>query len=119
VFQAAVDGNGINPLRLAPSPRLMPLHADAPVDTVTVIGAEPDLVESCVEVAVIVAVSAPEFGGVKTTPVPEATPVAALNVPPMWGSLKGSQYLQMLRARDGRRTSGGLVVRDGRRSAHK
>ena len=82
MFQAAVDGNGINPLRLAPSPMLMPLHADAPVDTVTVIGAEPDLVESCVEVAVIVAVSAPEFGGVKTTPVPEATPVAALNVPP-------------------------------------
>jgi len=81
VFQAAVDGNGTNPLRLAPSPRLMPLHADAPVETVTVIGAEPNLVESCVEVAVTVAVSAPELGGVKTTPVPDVTPVVALSVP--------------------------------------
>jgi hypothetical protein len=85
VFQAAVDGNGINPLRLAPSPVLMPLHADAPVDTVTVIVAEPDLVESCVEVAVIVTVSAPVFGGVKTTPVPDATPDVALSVPAVVG----------------------------------
>ncbi len=85
VFQAALDGNGTNPLRLASSPRLKPLHADAPVDTVTVIGADPNLVESCVDVAVMVAVSAPVFGGVKTTPVPEVTPVAALSVPAVVG----------------------------------
>jgi hypothetical protein len=40
VFQAAVDGNGTNPLRLPTSPRLMPLHVGPPVDTVTVIGTE-------------------------------------------------------------------------------
>jgi hypothetical protein len=39
------------------------------------------LVESCVEVAVIVAVSAPVFGGVKITPVPEVTAEVALSVP--------------------------------------
>ena len=81
VFQAAVDGNGTNPLRLATSPRLMPAHVGPPVDTVTVIGTEKNLVESCVEVAVIVAVSAPVFGGVKVTPVPEVTAVVALSDP--------------------------------------
>jgi hypothetical protein len=63
----------------------MPLHADAPVDTVTVIGTASNLVESCVEVAVIVAVSAPELGGVKTTPAPEGTPVVALSDPAVEG----------------------------------
>jgi hypothetical protein len=42
--------------------------------------AEAVLVESCVEVAVIVAVSA-ELGGVNVTAVPEATPVDALSDP--------------------------------------
>jgi hypothetical protein len=59
----------------------MPLHVGAPVDTVTVIVAVPDLVESCVEVAVMVAVSALVFGGVKVTGVPEATAVVPLSVP--------------------------------------
>jgi hypothetical protein len=61
------------------------MHADAPVGTVTVIGADPNLVESCAEVAVMVAVSAPVLGGVKTTPVPEVTPVVALSVPAVVG----------------------------------
>ena len=39
------------------------------------------MVESCVEVAVIVAVSAPVFGGVKITHVPEVTAEVALSVP--------------------------------------
>ena len=81
VFQAAVVGNGTNPLRLATLPTLMPLHVGPPVETVTVIGTEKNLVESWVEVAVIVAVSAPVFGGVKMTPVPEATAVVELSEP--------------------------------------
>jgi hypothetical protein len=48
--------------------------------TVTVICSEPDLVESAVEVAVIVGVDAP-VAGVKMTAVPELTPEVALNVP--------------------------------------
>ena len=43
--------------------------------------AEADLVESAVEVAVIVAVSAPVLAGLKVMPVPEATPVVELKVP--------------------------------------
>jgi len=81
VFQADVDGNGTNPLRLASLPRLMPAQVGAPVDAVTEIVAEPNLVASCVDVAVIVAVSAPVLGGVKVTGVAELTPVAALSVP--------------------------------------
>lgn len=37
------------------------------------------------DVAVIVAVSAPVLGGVKVTPVPEATLVEVLNAPPPVG----------------------------------
>lgn len=84
-FQAAVEGNGTNPLRLASAPKLIPPHVGPLVGTVTVIGTESNFEESCVEVAVIVAVSAPEFGGVKTTPVPEVTPVDALNDPAVVG----------------------------------
>jgi hypothetical protein len=81
VFHAAEDGKGMNPLRLALFPRLMPLQAGAPVDRVTTICAEADFVESWVEVAVIVAVSA-LAGGVKVTDVPELMPVVALRAPP-------------------------------------
>jgi hypothetical protein len=59
----------------------MPAHVGPAVATVTVTVTEADLVESSVEVAVIVAVSAPVFEGVKVTAVPEATFVAALIVP--------------------------------------
>jgi hypothetical protein len=52
------------------------------VETLTVTVAAKNLLASCVEVAVMVAVSAPVFGGVKTTPVPVATAVEALSVPP-------------------------------------
>jgi hypothetical protein len=81
VFQAAVDGNGTNPLRLASSPKLMPPQVGPPVDTVTATVTEANFVESSVEVAVIVAVSAPVLAGVKVTPVPEVTPVGALSEP--------------------------------------
>lgn len=67
------------------APRLIPAHVGPPVDTVTATVAEPNLVESAVEVAVIVAVSAPVFAGVNVTPVPEATPVVELKVPPVVG----------------------------------
>jgi hypothetical protein len=63
----------------------MPLHVGPLVDTVTVIGTESNFEESCVEVAVMIAVSAPEFGGVKTTPVPDVTPFVVLSVPPAVG----------------------------------
>jgi hypothetical protein len=59
----------------------MPAHVGPPVDTVTATVAEADLVESAVDVAVIVAVSAPVFAGVKVTPVPDATPAVELKVP--------------------------------------
>jgi hypothetical protein len=52
---------------------------------VTVTTNAPDLVASSVEVAVMVAVSAPVLGGVKVTPVPEATFAEVLNVPPPVG----------------------------------
>ena len=81
VFHAAVDGNGTNPLRLALLPRLMALHAEAPVEEVMATVAEPVFVGSCVEVAVMVAVSGGVPAGVKVMPVPELTPVVALNVP--------------------------------------
>lgn len=80
VFQAFVDGNGTNPLRLAMLPRLKPLHTGPPVVVVTTTTAEAVFVESCVEEAVIVAVSA-VLGGVNVIAVPDATPVEALSVP--------------------------------------
>lgn len=81
VFHAAVVGNGTNPLRLALLPRLMALHAEAPVEEVIATVAEPVLVGSCVEVAVMVAVSGGVPAGVNVIPVPELTPVVALKVP--------------------------------------
>jgi hypothetical protein len=81
VFHAAVDGKGTNPLRLALLPRLMALHAEAPVEEVIATVAEPVLVGSCVEVAVMVAVSGGVPAGVNVMPVPELTPVVALKVP--------------------------------------
>src|SRR4051794_36980766 len=81
VFHVFVDGNGTKPLRLAIFPRLK-LPQTAPPDvefTTTVV--EPVLVASCVELAVMVAVSA-VFGGVKVTAVPDATPVELLSDPP-------------------------------------
>ena len=81
VFQAAVVGNGTKPFRLPSSPRLMPLQADVPVEVVTVMGTDAALLESCVEVAVMVAVSA-VLGGVNVTAVPEATLLVALSDPP-------------------------------------
>lgn len=81
VFQGAEDGNGTKPFRLALSPRLRPPQAGVPVEVVTVIGTDEVLVESWVDVAVIVAVSAVP-GGVNVTAVPEATLLVALNVPP-------------------------------------
>jgi hypothetical protein len=51
------------------------------VETVTVTGTDADLVESWVDVAVMVAVTA-VAGGVNVTEVPEATFVAELSVPP-------------------------------------
>ena len=62
-------------------PRLMLLHAEAPVEDVTATVAEPVFVGSCVEVAVMVAVSGGVPAGVKVMPVPELTPVVALSVP--------------------------------------
>ena len=81
VFQAAVDGNGTNPLRLASAPRLMLPHDDPPVESVTVTVSEDVLVESCVETAVMDADSA-VLGGVNVIGVPELTPEVALSVPP-------------------------------------
>jgi hypothetical protein len=80
-FQAVVDGNGTNPFRLASSPTLMALQVGVLAEEITAIVAAADLVESCVEVAVIVAVPRIELAGVKVTPVPEATPDVALKVP--------------------------------------
>lgn len=81
VFHAFVDGNGTKPLRLAILPKLkLPQTAPPDVEVTTTV-AEPVLVASWVEVAVIVAVSA-VFGGVKLTAVPDATPVELLSDPP-------------------------------------
>ena len=88
VFQADEAGNGTNPLRLPSSPKVIPAQAETPADTVTATDADPDLVESCVEVAVMIAVSAPVLGGVKVIPVPELTPVVELNVPPADGLME-------------------------------
>ena len=63
------------------SPRLIDPQAEAPLDEVTATVAEPNLVASCVEVAVIVTVSGGVPAGVKVTPVPELTPVDGLSVP--------------------------------------
>jgi hypothetical protein len=63
----------------------MPPQVGPAVATVTATVTASNLVESSVEVAVIVAVSAPVLGGVKVTPVPEATLVDVLNVPPPVG----------------------------------
>jgi hypothetical protein len=59
----------------------MALHAEAPVEEVIATVAEPVFVGSCVEVAVMVAVSGGVPAGVKVMPVPELTPVVALKVP--------------------------------------
>src|SRR5579862_3721376 len=82
VFHALEDGNGTNPLRLAILPRLRPPQTAPPPDVEpTTTCADAVLVESCVDVAVMVAVSA-VAGGVNVIAVPEATPVEELNVPP-------------------------------------
>ena len=81
VFQAAEEGNGTNPLRLASAPRLMLPHDDPPVESVTVTVTEDVLVESCVETAVMDADSA-MLGGVNVIGVPELTPEVALSDPP-------------------------------------
>jgi len=81
VFHVLDDGNGTKPLRLAMFPRLRPPQtAPPPVVALTTTVAEAILVESCVEAAVMVAVSA-VLGGVNVTAVPEATPVDALSDP--------------------------------------
>lgn len=87
VFHAVVDGKGTNPLRLAMLPRLKPLQTGAPVVEVTTTTADAVLVESCVDVAVIVAVSA-VAGGVNVIAVPAATPAEALSVPPPDGLIE-------------------------------
>jgi hypothetical protein len=69
-------------------PKLIPPQVTPPVDVVTATVAEADLAESCVEVAVMIAVSAPVFGGVKVIPVPEVTPVVELSVPPADGLME-------------------------------
>jgi hypothetical protein len=80
VFQVLDDGNGTKPLRLAILPRLkLPQTAPPEIEPTTTV-AEAVLVESCVEVAVMVAVSA-ELGGVNVTNVPDATPVELLSDP--------------------------------------
>jgi hypothetical protein len=81
VFHAFEDGNGTNPPRLPMFPRLMDPQDGAPEVEVTATVAEAFLVESCVDVAVMVAVSA-VLGGVNVTSVPDATPFDALSVPP-------------------------------------
>jgi len=82
VFHTFDDGNGTKPLRLAMSPRLRPPQTAPPPEvefTATV--AEAVFVGSCVDVAVIVAVSAVP-GGVNVTAVPDATLEELLNEPP-------------------------------------
>jgi hypothetical protein len=59
----------------------MPPHVGPAPATVTVTVTGSYLVESSVDVAVMVGVSAPVFAGVKVTGVPEATLVVALRVP--------------------------------------
>jgi hypothetical protein len=81
VFHAFVDGNGMNPFRLAIFPRLIAAQADVPVDAVIATVVEADLLESCVEVAVMVTVTGGVPAGVNVTPVPEATADEALKVP--------------------------------------
>jgi hypothetical protein len=81
IFQAFEVGNGTKPLRLAMLPRLkLPQTAPPPDVEPTTTVAEADLVASCVDVAVMVAVSA-ELGGVNVTDVPDATPVELLSDP--------------------------------------
>lgn len=82
VFHAFVDGNGTKPFRLPILPRLkLPQTAPLPDVEVTTTVADAVLVASCVEVAVIVAVSA-VLGGVNVLAVPDATPVELLSDPP-------------------------------------
>ena len=81
VFHAFEVGNGTKPLRLAMLPRLrLPQTAPPEVELTTTV-AEAVLVESCVEVAVMVAVSA-VLGGVNVMAVPDATPPELLSDPP-------------------------------------
>ena len=85
MFHAVVAVNGRKPLRLALSPRLIFVQLGPAVAAVTVIGTEWDLVESAVEVAVMVTEFAPVLAGVKVTAVPELTLVASLKVPALAG----------------------------------
>jgi hypothetical protein len=80
-FHALVDGNGTKPFRLASFPRLIPPQLGPAVVSVTATVADSVFVESSVDVAVIIAVSA-LVGGVNVTAVPEVTPDEALSVPP-------------------------------------
>jgi len=80
-FHAFVDGKGTKPFRLALSPVLILLHAELAVGAFTVTGTAWNLLESAVDVAVIVAVAAPVPAGVKITAVPELMPNVALSVP--------------------------------------
>ena len=84
VFQAFDAGNGTKPFRLAIGPKPIPPQSGPPDVDVTTTAADPVFVESCVEVAVMVAVSA-DPGGVNVTAVPEATADDELNVPPPVG----------------------------------
>lgn len=87
VFHAFVDGNGTKPLRLAMLPRAKLPQTGPPDVEVTATVVEDVLVASCVEVAVMVAVSA-VLGGVNVTAVPDATPVVLLSVPPPDGLME-------------------------------
>ena len=88
VFHGEFDGKGTNPLRLAMFPRLMPAQLGVLPGTVTAITAVAVFVASSVEVAVMVAVSAPEVSGVNDTPVPEGRLVELLKLPPAVGLME-------------------------------
>jgi hypothetical protein len=88
VFHGEFDGKGTNPLRLAMFPRLMPAQLGALPGTVTATTAVAVFEASSVEVAVMVAVSAPEVGGVNDTAVPEGTLVELLKLPPAVGLME-------------------------------
>jgi hypothetical protein len=88
VFHAVVGVNGRKPLRLALSPVLMPAQLGPAVAAVTVIGADWSLVESAVEVAVMMTEFAPVLAGVNVTTSPELTPDALLRVPAAAGLME-------------------------------
>ena len=66
----------------------MPAQLGPAVDAVTVIGTEWNLVESAVDVAVMVTESAPILAGVNVMAVPELTPDASLKVPAAAGLME-------------------------------